>query len=325
MRHATNCLVLLALILMGAWLHESVAQLAAGAKLLLARDLIWGCVAAGCVLWLLRRRLATAVARFALAIERSRPDSLPRAERAGRLEGILVALFAAACAGLALLAMVAPRSFVQLLREDGPLENGTVLLYGLSAASCLAMIHAARGHRTLQLSLGVLAALFLLVGGEEISWGQRLLGFGTPEELATVNVQGEFTVHNIYSISLVTYPALAVTAMLLFVAPLLYGKSAAVRRIAQGLELPVAPPVCAKLYGLMILAYFAVGLRLGTPTPLPITYSGFAPHFDDEMMEFLISALFAVFALSGWRLRPAAHSGAEAAIAQDGGVAPFHL
>lgn len=33
--------------------------------------------------------------------------------------------------------------------------------------------------------------------GEEISWGQRIIGFSTPETLNKINVQHEFTLHNI--------------------------------------------------------------------------------------------------------------------------------
>lgn len=33
--------------------------------------------------------------------------------------------------------------------------------------------------------------------GEEISWGQRIFDFATPENLAAVNVQNEFNFHNI--------------------------------------------------------------------------------------------------------------------------------
>ena len=43
--------------------------------------------------------------------------------------------------------------------------------------------------------LGGLAMVF--VAGEEISWGQRIFGFATPDFLASVNDSGEFTVHNI--------------------------------------------------------------------------------------------------------------------------------
>lgn len=298
-----KALVAVAALSLGLWLHEAAEGLATGTKLLLARMLVWGSIAAGFSIWLARRAIAAAALRLALRVERARGSSLPRKEDASWTERLLTGLFAAACLSLAAIAIFAPDTFVHLFREDGPFENGTTLCYAVSAVACIALAMRARGHRSLQISLGCLAALFIVVGGEEISWGQRLLGFGTPKELEAVNVQGEFTLHNIYSISLFTYPALATTAMLLLVAPLLRGRSRRARRIFDALELPVAPPVCACLYGVMIAAYLAVGIALGTPTPLPITYSEYVPHFDDEMLEFLIAALFTVFALSNWRLQ----------------------
>jgi hypothetical protein len=42
-----------------------------------------------------------------------------------------------------------------------------------------------------------LAALFFFGAGEEISWGQRILGFQTPEPLTEVNRQEEFNLHNL--------------------------------------------------------------------------------------------------------------------------------
>jgi hypothetical protein len=42
--------------------------------------------------------------------------------------------------------------------------------------------------------------LFMGVAGEEISWGQRLLGIETPEKIAAVNTQGEITLHNHHAI-----------------------------------------------------------------------------------------------------------------------------
>ena len=44
----------------------------------------------------------------------------------------------------------------------------------------------------------LLLALILFGGaGEEISWGQRIFGFKTPEIIKEINVQKEFTIHNI--------------------------------------------------------------------------------------------------------------------------------
>jgi hypothetical protein len=42
-----------------------------------------------------------------------------------------------------------------------------------------------------------LALFFLVCAGEEISWGQRILGFGTPEGMQEVNEQQEFNLHNL--------------------------------------------------------------------------------------------------------------------------------
>jgi hypothetical protein len=42
-----------------------------------------------------------------------------------------------------------------------------------------------------------LALFFLVCAGEEISWGQRVFGFGTPEAVAEHNEQDEFNLHNL--------------------------------------------------------------------------------------------------------------------------------
>ena len=303
MRNAAKIGIAMVALLLGIWAHAEVAALATGGKLLLARALIWGSIAAGCSLMWLWRLLLGFVIRLAERAERNGPPALLRSETAGPAERLLAALFLILCASLTGIALVAPESFVRLFREDGAFENATAICYFASATACIVLAARARGHTYLRVWLAGLALLFIVVGGEEISWGQRLFGFGTPEGLAAINVQEEFTLHNIYSISLFTYPALATTAMLLLVAPLLRARSAEARKILDAFEFPVAPSASAILYGVMVAAYLAVGLRLGTPTPLPISYSQYVPHFDDEMMEFLVAALFTVFALTNWRLK----------------------
>ncbi len=42
-----------------------------------------------------------------------------------------------------------------------------------------------------------LAVVFLIAAGEEISWGQRLFNFRTPEYLGRLNEQNEFNFHNV--------------------------------------------------------------------------------------------------------------------------------
>lgn len=54
-----------------------------------------------------------------------------------------------------------------------------------------------RDHRLMAVLLLGLAVFSFFVAGEEISWGQRIFGFATPVDLATVNNQDEFNLHNI--------------------------------------------------------------------------------------------------------------------------------
>ncbi len=43
----------------------------------------------------------------------------------------------------------------------------------------------------------ILAFILFFGFGEEISWGQRIFGWGTPEAMKAVNVQGETNIHNL--------------------------------------------------------------------------------------------------------------------------------
>lgn len=83
-----------------------------------------------------------------------------------------------------------------LIAEDGPVESlGATGLFGASilfAASALRERTRWRGRCCL-----LLAALLFVGGGEEISWGQRVFGWGTPEGLAAHNLQDETNLHNL--------------------------------------------------------------------------------------------------------------------------------
>lgn len=86
--------------------------------------------------------------------------------------------------------------------EDGPLEYATAInfLFSGSLLSYLAWRQVARkrprDHRNAAM-LFAISLMMLFVGFEEISWAQRILGFETPDSLKSINIQGEFNVHNI--------------------------------------------------------------------------------------------------------------------------------
>ena len=92
-----------------------------------------------------------------------------------------------------------PWAYRTLFVEDGLAENLTAVEFFLAGILLFATASAERrGFRRGLYMLGGMAMLF--VCGEEISWGQRIFGFVTPDFLMDVNWQGEFNVHNVHTV-----------------------------------------------------------------------------------------------------------------------------
>ena len=125
---------------------------------------------------------------------RARPD---RRSLAGVGIGVTLMCIAFAALGLD------GSSVDWLVKEDGLVEwIGAIGLLVGAVLFLLAFLHVRR-HPTAALApVGVWALLVVAVAllffcGEEISWGQRILGFGTPETIGGVNAQDETTFHNV--------------------------------------------------------------------------------------------------------------------------------
>jgi hypothetical protein len=85
--------------------------------------------------------------------------------------------------------------FFELLTSLALLVTAGLFFYGFLVARKLA--EQTRITRIKQFVYLALALLFFFGAGEEISWGQRILGFETPEPIAQVNKQEEFNAHNL--------------------------------------------------------------------------------------------------------------------------------
>ncbi len=132
--------------------------------------------------------------------------------------------------GVGLAALVRP-IYRALILEDGPIEW---LQVGLLAV--LAVLGVLIGTRLLNdrrvgwglvYLTGAAAAIFIL--GEEISWGQRIFGWATPEELEEINRQGETNIHNIGTLLLAFNLVMMVAALLAAVVPIVWYRMAAGR------------------------------------------------------------------------------------------------
>ena len=117
-----------------------------------------------------------------------------------RVAGWVVAVMAPAfMIGSLWLSQTHRDGFITLFDDDGLIETAQALLY--AGGSWLSAVLARRlwlaGSRAWAILFRVLAAGLFWVTGEEISWGQRLLGIATPEWFMRHNVQRELTLHNL--------------------------------------------------------------------------------------------------------------------------------
>jgi hypothetical protein len=86
----------------------------------------------------------------------------------------------------------------RLHSEWGPHETlqTVTLLVALVFAARAALRLRGQGRLWLAAWMGFAALCIVYVGGEEISWGQHLFGWATPENWAAVNDQQETNLHN---------------------------------------------------------------------------------------------------------------------------------
>jgi hypothetical protein len=165
-------------------------------------------------------------------------------------------------AGFAALVFMPITTAAWVTREDGPVE--TIGAFAFLAASLLFLLTFLRGrgehYRFLSfrtrgnLYFLLLAVLFFVFFGEEISWGQRFFGWATPEVLEQTNIQDETNLHNLWfmqqgavarGLSLLSTHRILNLFCLAYVVllPLLHRRSAAIRRLTAfaGWPVPWAP------------------------------------------------------------------------------------
>jgi len=80
-------------------------------------------------------------------------------------------------------------------QDIGISEYGVVL--ALLGAAWLLILLARRAEGIDRVLFGLAALACFLVAGEELSWGQWIFGWGTPDALAEINLQNETNAHNL--------------------------------------------------------------------------------------------------------------------------------
>jgi len=194
-------------------------------------------------------------------------------------------LFANLCflsliAGFSALSVLNPDAYYHHVQEDQPLEWAT--FWAFMAAGVL-FIRAAilqREKRQLPWFFAGLGAFCILVAMEEISWGQRVLGYTPPLYFLENNYQQELNLHNVVPTSLRKQLLGAILVLYGVLLPLL-------ERIPAGNELLKKLRITAPPAGLAPIFLVLVGLLI----IYPISYTG-------ELIEACMALAFLFSAIA---------------------------
>ena len=217
--------------------------------------------------------------------------------------------------------------FVWVTAEDSLMEWLQFLMVFL--AGMLLARHGVRLARVRQRLAAVLAltlaAGLIFIAGEEIAWGQRLFGFGTPAALEAVNYQSETTIHNISSLHQAFIYAVMLGGLAAAAAPLAWWALAG-QRSRSALTDMVVPPLCLIPAFIMPFSY-----RL---TRMVVSLEDQFPHLEFHITKFSevteLCLYFGVFWFAWLNVRrfgqrhladaPAAHRPERPAQPQTGGT-----
>lgn len=176
-------------------------------------------------------------------------------------------------------------------REDGGIETASAILLFLAGLLSLGVAIRARGMLPRTLMHGFLALLFVVMCGEEISWGQRYFGFETPENLKALNVQEEINFHNMFGY---LFDHLFILFFFLWgcVVPLLYKYSLVLRQLFRMIGLPIPS------FGLAIGMLF---ITLGQEQVVFKFTDGVVGLRIPELRELLSAVAFVLLMRESWR------------------------
>jgi hypothetical protein len=196
-------------------------------------------------------------------------------------------------------------------QEDGFVEYSQFFLY-LFAGAIFVYVAAHRGFRNLW--YWGYAVLFLLVAGEEVSWGQRIFNEVVPPSIEAINVQHEMNLHNLNGVHQHHHLyAMLVCATICYAIPLTDRFIPAIRDLYRRFNMPIFPSWLFALPAIGFAFMFAARMHGGADFRL------------DEMGELYLGMAFFGFAVTAYRqasaafetsseARPSPAASAEAAV-----------
>jgi hypothetical protein len=155
----------------------------------------------------------------------------------------------------------------RVTKEYGLWENVTALAYFSSSLLLLVGAFRLTGEPIYRRCFPfALSMALLFVAGEEISWGQYLIGFSTPQLMQATNRQQEANIHNLFSNYLNYLAAICVFIIYIGLLPLLCASLSGLRRLVQRLNIP-CPPLRMALPCTIVFILCSADLLLGMQEP----------------------------------------------------------
>jgi hypothetical protein len=144
-----------------------------------------------------------------------------------------------------------PATLYPLTYEDGVVESLSFILLLMSAGMMIRRMQKSGDTAVRQIFPALWVIALLIIAGEEISWGQRLLGFTPPEMIFAANRQQEMNLHNMEFVYLLTRGDAFFMAAMVFGLGLLLPILALSRRVrdaAKQFAFPLPPWMLAPAY-----------------------------------------------------------------------------
>ena len=196
---------------------------------------------------------------------------------------------------------VSPTTFSAYGAEDDIIENLTAIFFLISSIGFILTSKKStylknKNNRMAYFMIIAWAVLMFIFFGEEISWGQRIFDFSTPDSLDKINLQNEFNIHNIAIVDNAfggKHRYLSIMMLLTGVVFPLIALTSWGKKLFQKFNYPV----CPLQFMMFFLGSYIFGkYYLAFPAGLP------DPNSASEAREFIFGLGMACFALYGvWK------------------------
>ncbi len=182
-----------------------------------------------------------------------------------------------------------------LLDEDHVFEWATFACFALGGVIGLAIAWSQRraGNRWAAALYLLFAAMMVFSAGEEISWGQRVVGFETPTDLLDINKQDEFTLHNVGETLSLFKAAMMVIGLFGSVA-FLANQGVRIEQYWNGADALLVPPFFLATSFFVVFVYRLFRLLVWRKSGFTITAYG-------ESIEFWLAFGLLGFSVLVWR------------------------